>query len=450
MSYLRLNRLWKLALLSLISISCMKSSSKSSRAAGSHAAAEALPQESVGGFPLEASVASFKKNVYSPILEPYCRSCHDKTFVDGNIQAAHKSFLLRVNFDKFTSVDQTPIIAKMRQNHNCWQAGAKKCVEVMDTAIKLWLADLSTYGFTPSPMMYPNKTKDVAFSSAQKSSVIIDSTQYAGASVQQATLADPFVIGTDDVDGSIASYAMGRAGTPAITDGAGPSSAQFISFNVNVKATGTYRLWARVKTPSDLNNGFFVALNNNSINFFDTPVTGPMLWKWVQFAIPNSSGDPIPIEIPVTTTGGIPLTILFRAPEAKINYVVMTQKMDEFDGEQFSNQFYDVAVELPFPNSRILAMIWEKTTAEGKKSLGVRELRIESPMRLHVKTIYPLINGVFNQNQSTYTIVDTIAGGSTDRNSQIIRTGGATASTWIADMNTDRLSFAFEVLELAE
>ncbi len=387
---------------------------------------------------------SFQVNVYDPILKPYCASCHGTTFVDSDPERAHANFLRRVSFDKFSGVDQTPVVLKLKQTHNCWEGETSKCVAVMANGLNLWLLDLDAAGFKPKPPIYPNPTKSVLLSSGLPATVEVDTTQYAGASAEAATLAEPFAKGTDDVDGAILSYAMGKAGTPPIAAVAQAQAAQAITFNVDVKTAGTYQVWARVKTPSAESNGFFARINNANV-LFNTPVTD-VAWKWVQLTR-NQNNQQQPITIQVNAPAIVPVPILFRAPGAKINFVALTQKVAEFDGEQFANQYRDIAVDLPIANSKIIATVWEKTTEEGKRSLGVKELRIESPKPVRVKTIYPLINGMFHENHGTYTLVDTIAGGSTERRQQVINTGGSNATTWIADITKDELSFAFEVLE---
>lgn len=390
------------------------------------------------------SVESFKANLYEPILQPYCEECHAETFVDSNLDNAHTNFLARVAFNRFTGVEQTPVVLKMKQSHNCWEGETQKCVDTLSQAIDRWLLDLDANGFKPSPPNYPYKTQPVPLSLAAPTTVAIDSTQYAGAGVETATLAEPFAKGTDDIDGSLTSYAMGKAGTPPIAAVGQAQAAQAVTFNVDVKAAGTYQIWARVKTPNAASNGFFARINNANV-VFNTPVTD-VAWKWVQLTR-NQNNQVQPITIQVNAPAVTPVPILFRNPGAKINYIALTQKTNGFDGEQFSNQFFDISVDLPIPGAKIIATVWEKTTEEGKRSLGVKELRIESAKPIRVKTIYPLINGLFHANHGSYTLVDTIAGGSAERRQQVINTGGSNASTWLADIKKDELSFAFDVLE---
>ncbi|MFW7378872.1 MAG: hypothetical protein ACOH5I_08705, partial [Oligoflexus sp.] len=66
-----------------------------------------------------------------------------------------------------------------------------------------------------------------------------------------------------------------------------------------------------------------------------------------------------------------------------------------------------------------------------------------------IKSIRPLINGVFAQGHATYLSVDTVVGGSQDRAQQVISTGGATGTILLADWEKDKLSFSFDVIEPA-
>jgi hypothetical protein len=406
---------------------------------------EANPGDTIlPGVPPQVSTESFRLNVYEPILQPYCQSCHATTFVDSELEVAHGNFLPRVAFDKFTGVDQTPVVQKLRQAHNCWEGETQKCVTAMADAISLWLLDLEAAGFKPTPPSYPYKTPSIALATAIPTTVAIDGTQYAGAGVDTASVAEPFTTGADDIDGALKTYAMGRAGTAPIANVNQAQAGQAVTFNVDVKTAGTYQIWARVKTPSAQSNGFFARINNANVAF-NTPVTDAV-WKWVRLTrVQNNNEQPITLQVAAPAV--VPVPILFRAPEAKINYIALTQKTDEFDGEQFANQFLDIAIDLPIPGAKIIATVWEKTVEEGKRSLGVRELRIESPKPIRIKTIYPLINGLFHANHGTYTLVDTVAGGSAEREKQVISTGGSTATTWLADITKDEISFAFEVLE---
>lgn len=405
--------------------------------------AKAAATDQLVNLPQGASLASFKANVYEPILQHYCGSCHATTFAGSKVEDAHNNFLLRVGFDKFSGVDQTPVVLKMKQSHNCWEGQTSKCVDALTNAIDLWLLDLEAAGYKPTPAVYPIATRPVALTDAKLTTIAFDSTQYARAGVDTATLAEPFAKGSNDIDGAIETYVMGKAGTTAITAVNQAQATQAVTFNVDVKTPGTYQVWARVKTLDAAKNGFFIRINNANV-VFNTPVTGDT-WKWVQLTrIQNM--EPVPITMDVGAAAVVPIPILFRAAEAKINMIVLTRKIGEFDGEQFANRYMDISVDLPIPGARIIATIWEKTTEVGKRSLGVKELRIDSSRPIHVKTIYPLINGLFHLNHGTYTLVDTVAGGSTDRTKQVIQTGGSTSTTWIADLTKDQISFAFEAI----
>jgi hypothetical protein len=274
--------------------------------------------------------------------------------------------------------------------------------------------------------------------------------EYAFGGVDKATLVAPFTMATDDVDGAIKAYATSPA-APRINN-APAAATQGIKFNLDVKAPGTYFVWARVKTDADASNEFFVRPNNGAAVAFIAPVTGKDTWKWAQMMIvQNNANTANPFTFNVAAAGVIPVDVLVREGAAKINQLVITTKPD-FNGDQFIRTFMDITVPLKVPGvegASIVATVWENTVEEGKRSLGVKELKIVSPVPLHVKGIYPLINGIYSANHGTYTLVDTVAGG-TDATKQVISTGGSTASTWLADLKVDKLSFAFDVIEVAK
>jgi hypothetical protein len=399
--------------------------------------------------PMEVSLASFKANLYDPLLQPYCSNCHASTFVESDVEKAHLAFLDRAGFDKFAGIEQTLPVKKMHEAHNCWDGSTKTCIDMMTSKMELWLKDLEANGYKPKPVVYPNATADVMLSAAAPITLTIP-PEYAFGGVDKATLAAPFTMATDDVDGAIKSYATSPAGTARANNA---NVAQSITWNLDVKAPGNYFVWARVKTEADTGNEFFFRGGaNGAATAFIAPVTGKDTWKWAQMmVVQNNQNTANPFMFNVAAAGQTPVAIVFREATAKINQIVLTTKPD-FNGDQFTRTFMDIAVPLKVPGvegAKIIATVWENTVEEGKRSLGVKELKIESPVPLHVKGIYPLINGIYNTNHGTYTLVDTVAGGP-DATKAVITTGGSTASTWLADLKVDKLSFAFDVIEVAK
>ncbi len=403
---------------------------------------------SADGLPMELSLASFKANLYEPLLQPFCSECHATTFAGDDLTKAHGEFLVRAGFNRFTGIEQTLPVLKMHESHNCWAADVKTCTSLMTDKMKLWLGDLESAGFKTKGITYPHTSSQVALT-AIAPVVLPIPQEYVGAGIDKATqpLPAPFTMATNDVDGAIKSYATSPPATARLN---AANAAQAITFTMDAKVAGTYFVWARVKTLADANNEFFIQANAANAVAFAPPVTGKDAWKWAQVTV-TANNVTTPFSFAVAAPGPQTMRVLFREGGASINYLVITTKPD-FNGDQFANNFFDISVPLTVPGaegSKISATVWEKTTAEGKKSLGVKELKITSPVPLHIKTIYPLINGMFSANNGTYTLVDTIAGGP-DPAKAVISTGGSTASTWLTDIAVDKLSFAFEVLEVAK
>lgn len=418
--------------------------------------------------PMGASLAAFETYVYAPILSQYCSNCHAETFAprpselgaDGvtmvgspeEMQKAHKAFLSRANLEAFAGLDQTLPVTKMDYKsggHNCWETEPKKCYEKMMEAMTMWLGELEAAGYKPTPVKYPNETDSVMFNTAAPIVVKVDTTRYLLGPVDGAIAAAPWGAAlTDDPDGPIKSYLMSAVGTPAVAGNA-PTQAQSITFNMTPQTTGAYFLWARVKTKAGDKQRFFAGIGAAAASFQTPGATTD--WKWVQMLTGNNANNRTPMTANLTAGTATTVRIFHSQAEVKINQVVLTTARDDFNGEQISNQFFDVTVPLKVEGvegASIVATVWKKTEGDGKKSLGVKELRIDSPVALRVKNIKPLINDLFLTNHGTYTIVDTVAGGSPEK--AVIQTGGANSSIWIADLDKDKLSFSFEVLEIAK
>jgi uncharacterized protein affecting Mg2+/Co2+ transport len=146
------------------------------------------------------------------------------------------------------------------------------------------------------------------------------------------------------------------------------------------------------------------------------------------------------------TPGPFELSLQEETGGVNVNYVVLSSRPDA-NLEQFVTSYKDVSVDISSvagSKAKIVARIWEQSQEEGQsKAVGVSHLRIESAKPLQVKGIRPLVNGIFIKSHATYLFVDTTAGGS-ELSDQIIDTGGTTATTFLADITKDLLSFSFE------
>jgi hypothetical protein len=412
------------------------------------------PVANVSDIPMDVSLASFKANLYEPILVPYCQECHASTFVDSNIEKAHLTFIDKSKLKNFPGVEASFAVDKMKHAHNCWEGSTKACVDAMAAKVTLWLKDLEANGFKPTPVTYPNATGDIMLASAAPVTLTIP-PDYAFAGITGATLTG-YTMATDDVDGAIKNYATSPAAARAANaPNAATPAVPFITFNLDVKTPGTYFVWARLKTEAATSNELWVSPTAGAaFNSFIAPVTGKDTWKWAQMfqaaanaTVPTAN----PFTFNVAAAGPIQLRVAQREGGVRINQLVVTTQA-AFNGDQFTHSFMDIVVPLKVPGvegAKIIATVWENTVEEGKRSLGVKELRIDSPVPLHVKGIRPLINGLYNESHNTYTLVDTVAGGP-DATKAVISTGGSTASTWIADLKVDKISFSFDLIEVAK
>lgn len=396
-------------------------------------------------FPSAPSLTAYKTHVYEPVIATYCIGCHDSTFAAADIEAAHKAFLKRMNFDQFNGIDNSLPVVKMKQGHNCWDAKAQTCVTAMSAAIGLWLKDLEANGYVPVKTSFKANSTQVIMQEAAVPVRLPIPIEYVTAGLDSAIVAAPFVK-SEDSDGPIKFSAAAPADTKRLN---AANNAQAITFNLDVKSIGNFYVWIRAKTPAATSKQFFVQLGDGPIVPLIMPVTGNE-WKWFQvMRVANNVSSPYAVNI--ATMGQVSGKVFFSEGGAAIDQFAITSK-DDFNGGLISNQYYEIAVPLNIPGvtgATIIATVWEQTTGLDKKSLGVKQLRVDSPLPLHVKGIYPLFNDEYHQNQNSYKDIDVVAGGP-DASKSLLTAPTDSAAIWLVDFTKDKLSFGFDTLEIAK
>ncbi len=109
-----------------------------------------------------AASAEFLKEIYQPIFQPYCQTCHEGTFASSSPEEAYNAFLERMKIDSFNGLKSNTFIVKMRQGHNCWLELRKQCVEAVQGSIETWLENIKKAGIHTTQRRFGVQTKAVA------------------------------------------------------------------------------------------------------------------------------------------------------------------------------------------------------------------------------------------------------------------------------------------------
>ncbi len=345
----------------------------------------------------------------------------------------------------------------------CWLELRNECVDAVQGGIETWLENIKKAGIHTTQSRFGVQTKAVAMLNSE----FVERIDYAAGDyiplpLEKAVIDPIFVTAKDDPDGKLATYATVVRGTPDSVDTLPlvPNLQRGIRHTFIPSVSGDYELWIRVKalnaerslirafTPKLLGVRTLeqdTAGPESIVEFFSGTTNG---WTWIPILRTYFAGTTSTFALTAGVSASV--GVYYRFPEIKYSMMVLAKKGIDFQGSQFLKQYRQIKVPLPVPDSFIIATVWDlNTSSEAKKAVGVVDLRIESPVKLRIKSIYPLINGVFNPQHSSYTSVDTTAGGPilADR---VIKTGGSAGATWVVDTEKDQLSFGFEELRIED
>jgi len=403
------------------------------------------------GFPVAVSLAAYKEFLYQPLVQVNCSGCHEEHPFHANLEDSHR-YAVEKYIDPssstsarilFETPDESALLRRVASNHNC---GADNCTKAfVQEAISFWMEDLEDAGWEIPKPNYPNTTPAIAFNGGKAVIVPYDPSLYLAAPASQATGTNTYAaIQMGDPDGPVAGYLGSR---PGDNQNANSATAGVASFNFDVRVPGDYFLWLRVKLEDDDQSSFFVATNGGNPQPFALDATGE---EWIWRTVNDANGDPATFAN--LQTGPLTVAVRQRAGGAKFNYVLLTPR-DDANRAQFVTEYYDLEIDISKEAgvpAKIIATVWADIQSEdGVKVIGVESLRIDSAQALRIKTIRPLINGIFAEGHATFLGVDTVVGGSRDRDQQIISTGGATGTILLADWEKDKLSFSFDLIEAA-
>lgn len=408
-------------------------------------------------FPVQASLTAFEEYIYKPYYgSNNCASCHEVHSIKEDSHAYTVGSLLTGDSNDsglvfFQAPEFSELYTRVLQKHNC---GSDDCTaDKVLAAINKWKDAILATGYQIPLPAYPNTSDETELSNAVDVNLSFDEQDVLAMAANSGTGTGGFAVPqTNDVDGKVQSY----LGTPArgnpFNQGDAGAASTVLSSQVNV--AGDYFVWVRVKIASaDANQMFISATNNgNNVAAFGNlqralDPTGDETWAWRQLL--DGNGEPIVASL---TPGPFQLNLQEETGGVNINYVVLSSRSDA-NLEQFVTRYRDISIDissLAGTDAKIVARVWEQSQEEGQsKAVGVSHLRIESAKTLKIKGIKPLVNGLFLKSHATYLYVDTTAGGS-ELADQIIDTGGATATTLLADFTKDRLSFSFEEIGIAK
>lgn len=389
-----------------------------------------------GGTPGNVSVQAFSTTVH-PITRMYCINCHGSfqqpLHAVADVTQAHDAVVdaFKVNFN---NPSQSRMVAKLRdESHNCWSANCSADASQMETAIIAWKTELEAAGGTDGGSGTTNSLETVE-SRALIEELDPDNAMDNGTIVveaQSASLVAPMVQATaNNVDYIwVPNGNGGNLGNNNAAAGRG-----FLTFDTSI--SDSYKIYALVDAPNGQDNSFHMKVDNG--NYQEWHIEETMGFEWREV---TNTANFNPVDFFIPAGNGHVLDVRQREDGTKISRVVITNdpnvNLNDVSNAVIATITYDISSIVG-----TMATFSIDVQEYDMYSYKLANPTITSAARIRVKSVKPLINGVYNPQHATYTLVDTTTLGGT-----VVLSNRALIALKDQGPMIDRLSFAFEILE---
>lgn len=352
----------------------------------------------------KARLAAFEE-ILRPKLNDYCGTCHGVETAPK--MATDNALASLVALEEAKKIDYVnPAASRIVQRlsvdgHNCWGQCSDNTTEMLD-ALKAFVEKLKAAGALP-PVEKLKQTDMVAFNTA----VDGPATQLEGTYVQLATsggaVSGAMTIKSDDPDELITSYMSSLPVAPATTASLGS-----VTYTFDVTVAGTYTVWAKIKSATNANNQLRVSVDGATAVLWTTITSGTdWMWDGLRPAGAAVNGTVLPTP-QVLTVGSHTITISTAAGgrvDTRFNSVALSSLTNNFQGGLVATPSKVIKVPLknfaPDKNAFLTAEVKEYNAKT--KTIQIRNLRVITDKQIKIKGIKPLINGVFDPRDATYT-----------------------------------------------
>lgn len=382
------------------------------------------------------SYEAFSSSVYQ-LTRTHCVACHTTTqpvHASPSLVKAHNAVISQFKVN-FANLPASRIVAKIRdENHHCWGDCASNAQEML-AALKVWheaIKESAPAPTTPVDTDYVTSQTRALEIELNDSSNPLKSNS-VNVPVDTATRTAPMVMGSD-IDGSfIWVPEMGQASLGATATNAGRAN-----FSFRVPVTGSYTIWMLSKALTTNDNSYYItvptaspAVNARSWDSGNA-VSSQAIWRKVTGNNFNLSA------------GNHTMELRQREDGFKIYRIIVTSdttfsgiEVDDFFGVTLE---FDVGSKVNVPGASFKIDVTDYDLYSYKFS----NPRMLTPgPNLLVKGIKLLLNGVWNPQHSTYTLVDRVVTGSDGKLSDF-----SMLALKDQGSSVDKVSFSFEKLEV--
>lgn len=346
------------------------------------------------------SIAAFKTTVY-PITRARCIACHGTTQTPlhavADAEVAHNALVdtFKVNFNDIPS---SRMILKLKEGHNCWTTCANNAAE-MQTQITEWKrligekAPDSTDTTVKVPGQITKETNTIEYVLSPDTMVDAGTISFLA---ESASLKSPMVKKIDTATG-LGYIEVPDATSTVMTQTS--TTAGTANYSFKLTNGGTYKMFMLVNAPDANSDSAFIKVGALAYKEWHIRATTGFQWREVTVGT-NYAATTFAISSGMTA-----MEIKQRDDGLKISKIIIT-----------NDTTFDPNVSTNF-KSTIIMPIDELSGVSGSTfSIDIEEFdmysykvsspRIKTTQDLNVKNLKVLVNGSFNPQHSTYTVVN--------------------------------------------
>lgn len=381
------------------------------------------------------SVQAFSTTVH-PITKMRCVNCHGSFQTPyhavDDVQQAHDAVVdaFKVNFD---NPSQSRMVLKLRdESHNCWSDCAANANE-MENAIMTWKGaiDDAGGGTTGGGMDNPTLTTNESLTLMEEMDP--DNAMDNGTIVvesEAASLRAPMVRG--DQNGVQYIYVANNGAL--LQSNNNNAGSGYFSFDISM--SDNYKIYGYVNAPTGSDNSFHIKVDNGNYQEWHIPETAGFEWREV-----TNTSNMNPVDFFIPAGNGHMLEAKQREDGTLLSRMVITNdpnvNLEDLNTGVIATITYDISALVG-----VTAMSTIDIQDYDMYSYKLSNPTITSSVPIRVKNIMPLINGSFNPQHATFTLVDsTTIGGTT------VLSDRALIALKDQGIDIDRLSFSFEILQ---
>jgi hypothetical protein len=399
----------------------------------------------------EVSYKAFEETVF-PLLTEHCGSCHGvntspKFAIADDVAKSHDETIesKKVNFE---DPEASRLFLRIKTDfHNCWS----DCDEngaTMLLAIKAWGAEVAAstggpklVGKVSTPKVKLSAIRSIKVGTPGDLGLLAFEAESIIPTAPFILKADPLASGAQGISSDTGGAPAGDMAALHLTD----TALGTLTYNVYTEEAGFYKIYGNVKGPAAGINDFYVQIDDKVLRTWD--IIAPPTFHWQELGFVE---EPNVVQLFELTKGDHKVIIKQGQIGAVIDKIIISKtiipKLEAvvMNPLNYPSLTFDLSALFGAPASFHINLI---QTVGNAFTVQNPALINNTGRGIKVRGIYPLVNGLFTEQNALYSTVDTVA----KEGLQILSESGSVFLLGKGDGVEDPdITFSFDVLELTD